>query len=64
MAFFRYLEQAKKGDDVSLADGVRAMAQNRKVRGIDIGDSWWQDIDTTEMLRHAEETMRSAKKSA
>ena len=64
VAFFRYLEQAKKGDDVSLADGVRAMAQDRKVRGIDIGDSWWQDIDTTEMLRHAEETMRSAKKSA
>jgi 1L-myo-inositol 1-phosphate cytidylyltransferase len=59
LEFFRYLEQAKKGDDVSLADGVRAMAQDRKVRGVDIGDAWWQDVDTPEMLLRAEEQMQT-----
>ena len=62
--FFTYLEHAKKAGDVSLADGVRAMARDHKVRGVDIGDAWWQDIDTAEMLRHAERAMGSAKKSA
>lgn len=56
---FSYLEKAKENGDVSLADGVRAMAQEGKVRGIDIGDGRWQDIDTPEMLRHAEQMMRT-----
>lgn len=51
---FDYLERAKRNDDCSLADGVRLMAVDAKVRAIDIGNAWWQDIDTPEMLRHAE----------
>jgi len=51
---FGYLETAREHGDVSLADGVRAMAHDGKVRGIDVGDARWQDIDTPEMLRHAE----------
>lgn len=51
--FFDYLERAKHAGDCSLADGVRAMATDEKVRGIDIGDAWWQDIDTPEMLAQA-----------
>lgn len=51
--FFDYLERAKRGGDCSLADGVRAMATDGKVRAIDIGDAWWQDIDTPEMLAQA-----------
>jgi 1L-myo-inositol 1-phosphate cytidylyltransferase len=54
--FFDYLEIAKshsRGSDCSLADGVRAMADDGLVRGIDIGDAWWQDIDTPEMLAEA-----------
>jgi len=54
-----YLEQAKRDGDCSLADGVRAMAADEKVRAIDIGDGWWQDIDTPEMLAQAEKAMRS-----
>jgi 1L-myo-inositol 1-phosphate cytidylyltransferase len=50
---FDYLERARCRDDCSLADGVRAMAADRKVRAIDIGDAWWQDIDTPEMLAAA-----------
>ena len=48
------LERAKRNDDCSLADAVRLMAHDGKVRKIDIGDAWWQDVDTPEMLRQAE----------
>jgi choline kinase len=51
---FEYLERAKQNDDCSLADAVRLMARDEKVRAIDIGDAWWQDVDTPEMLQQAE----------
>ena len=50
---FDYLGQAIRAGDCSLADGVRLMAADGKVRAIDIGDAWWQDIDTPEMLAKA-----------
>jgi 1L-myo-inositol 1-phosphate cytidylyltransferase len=56
---FDYLERAKKNGDCSLADGVRLMAADGKVRAIDIGEAWWQDIDTPEMLKHAEDLLRA-----
>jgi choline kinase len=55
---FDYLERAKSDggrNDCSLADGVRLMAVDAKVRAIDIGDARWHDIDTLRMLRYAEE---------
>jgi len=57
---FGYLERAKQNGDCSLADGVRLMAGADKVRGVDIGDAWWQDVDTPEMLQRAEEQMQTA----
>jgi len=54
---FKYLEQATDDGDCSLADGVRAMAADEKVRAIDIGDAWWQDIDTPQMLAQAEKIL-------
>ncbi len=56
---FDYLELAKRGGDCSLADGVRSMASEGKARAVDIGDAWWQDIDTPEMLACAETQLRS-----
>ena len=56
---FDYLERAKQNGDCSLADGVRLMAEDNQVRGIDIGAAWWQDIDTPEMLSWAETQLRS-----
>jgi 1L-myo-inositol 1-phosphate cytidylyltransferase len=56
---FDYLRRALRDDDCSLADGVRLMASDGKVRGIDIGEAWWQDVDTPEMLAQAEEKMQS-----
>jgi len=52
---FSYLERARRNGDCSLADGVRLMVGADKVRGVDIGDAWWQDVDTPEMLQRAEE---------
>jgi choline kinase len=57
---FDYLERAKArsgGNDCSLAEGVREMAADGRVRVIDIGDAWWQDIDTPEMLAAAEKVL-------
>ena len=60
LEIFDYLERAKSDNsqnDCSLADAVRLMAGDNKVRPIDIGENWWQDIDTPQMLKHAEEQM-------
>lgn len=54
---FDYLNRAKREGDCSLADGVRLMAADGKVRAIDIGPAWWQDVDTPEMRAHAEENL-------
>ena len=63
LEIFEYFERAKQGGDCSLADGVRLMAADNKVRAIDIGDAWWQDIDTPEMLQQAEKKLSTPIKS-
>ncbi len=67
LQIFDYLERAKSGssdNDCSLADGVRLMAGDDRVRAIDIGDAWWQDVDTPEMLQYAERQMSKRMQSA
>lgn len=54
---FAYLERAIKNADCGLADGVRLMAAEEKVRAVDIGDAWWQDVDNDAMLARAEEEL-------
>ena len=51
---FEYLRRVLKEGDCSLADGVRLMAEEKNALAIDIGDAWWQDVDTPEMLARAE----------
>jgi len=59
LKIFDYLERVKRDGDCSLADGVRSMASEGKARAVDIGDAWWQDIDTPAMLVCAETQLRS-----
>jgi 1L-myo-inositol 1-phosphate cytidylyltransferase len=56
---FEYLDQVKRNDDCSLADGVRLAAVAGKARAIDIGNAWWQDVDTPAMLDIAERRLQS-----
>ena len=67
LEIFDYLERVKsvsRKSDCSLADGVRLMARDDKVRATDIGEGWWQDVDTPQMLRHAERQMAKGMQSA
>jgi 1L-myo-inositol 1-phosphate cytidylyltransferase len=64
---FDYLERAKSGSrrsDCSLADAVQLMADDEKIRAIDIGEAWWQDVDTPQMLKQAERQMSERMQSA
>ena len=56
---FRYLKAAQRGGDCSLADGVGLMAADSKVLAIDIGEAWWQDVDTPAMRARAEDELRN-----
>jgi 1L-myo-inositol 1-phosphate cytidylyltransferase len=57
-AIFEYLKRVLRNDDCALADGVRLMAEEGNALAIDIGDAWWQDVDTPEMLARAESEVR------
>ena len=51
---FEYLGRVLTNNDCALADGVRLMAEEGNALAIDIGNAWWQDVDTPEMLARAE----------
>ena len=53
LTLFQRLEACKINDNCSLSDGMRQMAGERKFRAFDIGDGWWQDIDSPETLAYA-----------
>ena len=51
---FDRLESAKKNGDCSLSDGMRGLGQEGKLKGFDIGDGRWQDVDTPEAFAYTE----------
>ena len=56
-ALFDALNAVDGPDGCALSDGVRALARDGKVRAFDVGDGFWQDVDTPEMLAHGEKNL-------
>ncbi len=53
-ALFKRLESAKKDGSCSLSDGMRQLAQERKLKAFDVGDGHWQDVDTPEAFAYTQ----------
>ncbi len=57
---FDVLEEAKKDGNCSLSDGIQLLAARNQMGAYDIGDGFWQDVDTPEALRFAEKQLFQA----
>ncbi len=44
--------------DAALSDGVRRLAEQGRMAALDVRGGFWQDVDTPEMLAHAEARLR------
>jgi choline kinase len=53
-ALFKRLESAKTDGNCSLSDGMRQLAQERKLKAFDVGEGRWQDVDTPEAFAYTE----------
>ena len=47
-SFFVTLKSARESGNSSLADGCNLLINDGRMGGIDIGDSFWMDVDTPE----------------
>ena len=46
--FFNALEAANESGNCSLADGCNLLIVKNRMGGVDIGNSFWMDVDTPE----------------
>ena len=46
--FFNALEAANESGNCSLADGCNLLIAKNRMGGVDIGNSFWMDVDTPE----------------
>lgn len=61
---FEALEEARVAGDTTLSGGIRRLAARGLMRGVDIGDADWQDIDTLEDLDAAETLLAALPETA
>ncbi|MBI5186904.1 MAG: NTP transferase domain-containing protein [Nitrospinae bacterium] len=54
---FDALSNSREEGDASLSGGVRKLTQAGKIKGVDIGNCFWLDVDTPESLRHGESVL-------
>ena len=50
-------EVYKANGDVSISDGIQHLAHHERMKVLDIEDGFWQDVDTPEMMAHAEKML-------
>ena len=63
-SLFAAIEASRAHGDTTLSGGIRQLAARRLIRGVDIGDADWYDIDTMDDLRHAESLLAEQAETA
>jgi len=53
-SFFKALEKSIENGKCSLSDACNILSQKGKMKGIDIGENLWLDVDTPEMIDQQE----------
>ncbi len=56
-ALFDALDTVDGPEGCALSDGIRALAAEGRMRAFDVGDGYWQDVDTPEMLAQGEKAL-------
>src|SRR3990167_8207217 len=51
---FTVLEETSKTKAPSLSNGIRLLAKRNQMGSMDVGNAFWQDVDTKGSLKHAE----------
>jgi choline kinase len=63
-SLFAAIDESRAAGDTTLSGGIRRLAARRLMRGVDIGDAAWFDIDTMDDLHHAESLLAEQAETA